>query len=319
MLKSLKELEIFVAVAENGSLTGAGRLMSVSTAAVSKCVTELEEELGVKLLVRTTHQIYLTEAGSTFYERCVAILTSLDDARNEIAQSSLHMGGKIRIHAPLCVGQMLLAPCLAEFMKAHPRVTLSLVLSPGPIQISRFELDLIIRSKSWNPGIGYSQRKLANISYAVCAAPTYLEKFGVPLNPADLERHNCLLHTTQEEADQWRFSNSGKKGTARVSGTFASNSSVAVRAAALAGVGVVRLPTYMVANEIASGSLISLFSGQIRSDRVVTAYYPRSNRAPANVQGLLDYLAANLGTTPAATEIPAELVVVRSDGASRAS
>jgi DNA-binding transcriptional LysR family regulator len=305
VMRSLRELEVFAAVAERGSITGAARSVGMSTPSVSKWMTELESDLGTALFLRTTHRVTLTEAGSIFYERCVGILASLDDAKNEVAQSSHRVSGRIRIHSGLCIGQMLVAPCLAQFVDANPSVSVSHTLTPGPIQMSRFDLDLIIRSGSHAPEAGYKQRALTHLPYVICASPKYLAKSPKVKAAQNLAAHNCLIHTTQEDPNCWTISEPSGDAHISVHGNFASNASMAVRSAALAGVGIARLPTYMVASEIGAGSLVSLFPGQVLSRRVVSAFYPRSNRPPAKITALLDFLADNISQPDTSRQPPA--------------
>jgi DNA-binding transcriptional LysR family regulator len=177
-------------------------------------------------------------------------------------------------------------------MKQHPQVKCTLILTPGPIQLSRFELDLIIRIKSTEDD--HRTRPLLKVPYAICASPVYLEGHPSITSAYGLASHNCLIHSTQETPDCWSIVDGGSETEVRVSGNFESNNSLAVRSLALAGEGVARLPTYLVSDDFRQGNLVNLFTDRVVSRRVLSGYYPRSNRVPPKVDALLDFLAANL-------------------------
>jgi len=297
VFRAFNDLEVYVAVAEKLNFAAAARAVQLSPSAVSKCITQMESELGVTLVTRSTHHISLTDAGLSFYDRCVRILSDLDEARNEARDACDDVSGTLRVFAPLCVGQGLIAPAIAEFLAQHPGLSIDLTMNPGRINLLESRLDVVIRSRKWHQPTERSvvTQVLGRVPYVICASPAHLAAHGLPGAPKDLLHRNCLLHTTQEGAADWRFV-SPARGAVHVSGSFSSNTSLAVRAAVLRGIGIARLPDYVVAQDIKAGALVELFAGQVLSDRTIKAFYPRSLRPPAKVRLLLEFLQTALKT-----------------------
>lgn len=291
---NLQALEIYASVAENKSFTAASRALRVSVATVSKQVKSLEYALGAKLLHRSTHGLSLTNEGLAFHVRCIRILADIEDAKHELTRTSSEIEGKLRLHSTLDIGQHVVAPALVEFAARYPGLSIELVMGPTPIKIIENRLDIAFRTHERTPVAEQSieQRNIGPIRYLVCAAPEYLERAGKPSSPAELEAFNCIVQTTQ--SDIWKFCGANGDFTVRVSGTFAANNSMTACEAAQRGLGIARLPDYVVRKAISEGRLVVLFDGQAVSDRIVRACYPRAFRVPAKIELLIASVEAQL-------------------------
>lgn len=303
MSLNLNALSVYVCVAEKLSFTAAARALRMSVSAVSKQLTALEDDLGVQLVNRSTHSLFLTEAGEVFYRRCLGVLAEIEEAKNEANRTNEEIVGSLRLHSTLDIGQHVVVPALVEFSARYPQINVELTMGPASISVIENRLDLGIRTRHKMPTSERSiaQHDIGPVRYVVCAAPAYLDRSGRPERPADLKRHNCIIHTTQ--SDRWRFS--GERGTTvKVSGHFNTNNSIAAREAVLRGIGIARLPDYVVRDMIETGHLETLFPGEAESDRTVRAYYPRAARVPAKVTAAIEFLTAWLANEKAPPEPP---------------
>lgn len=243
--------ELFVAVADEGSLAAAGRRLSISPAMVSKRIARLEERLGAKLMHRTTRRLSLTAAGRRLLDDLRAILAALDEAEQRVTGASAIASGLLRVSAPTSFGRMHLAPHLPHFIVDHPKVELTLDLSDGFVDLIAGRYDLAIRITT-DPGLGVSARRLATNRRILCAAPAYLDRFGTPATVAELKAHRLLAADGQMP---WRLI--GPKGPVTVEGRSAvrTNSSELVRELALAGGGVALRSLWDIAEPLRQGTI----------------------------------------------------------------
>jgi DNA-binding transcriptional LysR family regulator len=294
-MENLEDMVVFARVVEKGSFTAAARELRKSTSAVSKHVTRLEDALSLKLLHRSTHHLALTEPGSTFYEHCTRIIAELEQARADAAGVSGEVKGVLRVHSTPGVGQSLVSPAVMDFIESYQAATVELTISEISANVMKRGVDIMICSRYFGQDSTFHSsligRDLGPTSYAVCAAPAYFARAGVPGAPQELQAHNCLLHITQKrKPNEWQFAGKDADFTVRVTGSFRSDLENAVLAAALRGVGIARLPDYTASRELAAGNLQAIFPGQVRSDRVVKAFYPRSKYVPRKTRAFIECL-----------------------------
>ncbi len=299
----LKDIAVFTRVVELKGFAAAGRALGLTAPSVSKQIARLEAELGVALLHRTTHNLFLTDAGQAFYDRCVRGLTEIEQARAEALAHNDLLQGRLRVHATLSVGQALVAPALTEFMIRYPDIHVELETGSTAINPMEHQTDIAIRTKTsrqTSPGhISLGQRILADVRQVVVAAPAYLERSGMPDSIEQIAERSCLLYITQTtSSENWQFRRGRQDLTIKITDPqLRSNNWLAVRHAAVSGLGLARLPDFTVREEIADGRLIPLFEGLVRSDQQVQALFPRSRRMPAKMRHLLDFLAARLAAS----------------------
>ncbi|WP_439369972.1 LysR substrate-binding domain-containing protein [Bradyrhizobium sp. DASA03120] len=293
MLDRLTSLEVFAKVAATGSLSGAARAMGLSQTMVTKHVASLETRLGTKLFHRTTRRLSITEAGRSYLEAAERILADMEAADAAIALERVEPRGLLRVNVPVVFGTRQIAPAIAEFSAAHPEVTVELGLNDRLVDLAEEGWDLAIRIGSLRDS-SMVARKLAPNRLVVCAAPSYLASHGTPRTVADLAGHNCLGYTLSQQASaaEWLF---GAEGEIRVqvSGTLRANNGDALRAATLAGLGLARQPTFIIADDLRSRALVALPLDQpeIQTSAVHAVYLP-DRRPPAKVRAFIDFLAA---------------------------
>ena len=291
MLDRITGMGVFVRAAANGSLSGAARQLGMSPAMATKHVDALESRLGVKLVHRTTRGLTLTEAGRDYLEACERILPEIDEAEAAAASQRIEATGLLRMNVPVSFGTRFVAPLMPEFSRRHPGVRIELGLSDAL-------LDLI--AGHWDLGIRIGQladsplqaRRLGDSEMLVCAAPSYLDRRGVPRKVDDLVQHNCLSYTlSSAQMKEWVF---GRNGNVRVpvTGDLMANNGDALLMAALGGQGVIYQPRFIVGDALTRGDLVALeLDYPPLALGGIHVLYPPDRRAPAKVRAMVDYLA----------------------------
>jgi DNA-binding transcriptional LysR family regulator len=287
----LQALTSFAKVVELGSFARAAERLGVSTSAVSRQVADLEAHLDTRLLNRTTRRLSLTEAGQSYYERCVQVLADLEEAESELRSTSVAPRGTLRITCGVSFGVRCLAPLLAEFAAQHPGVSYDLDLSDRIVDIVDEGYDLAVRI-----GLGGAQslvsRRIGSTRMVCCAAPEYLARRGRPAAPPDLVAHDCLGYSYVADSDAWRFEAGGVESVVRVPIRHHANNGRMLAALAVAGAGVVYEPDFILAPDIRSGQLVRLFPDHRGPVAPIAAVYPSRRHLSAKVRNFVDFLAA---------------------------
>ncbi len=279
----------FVAVAESGSFTQASHRLNTSVANISRRVALLEERLKVKLLVRTTRRVSLTEAGQIYFQQCRLLMEGLEQAEQTVTQMQQIPQGKLKVTAPVTYGEQKIAPLLHEFLLQHDQLQLELVLTNQKLDLIEQGVDLAIRLGQLEDS-SFRARKLSNRQLHVCATQEYLSQYGTPYTLSELSQHQCLTGTY----DHWRFKENNQSRSIRVKGNISCNSGVALVDAALKSIGMVQLPDFYVSEHLASGQLVEVLANY-RDDREgVWGIYPHNRHLSAKVRMLMDYLAQSL-------------------------
>ena len=288
-MNKLREIECFIAVAELGSFVKAADALNVSKAAVSRTILELEARLGARLMQRTTRRLSLTEAGSLYLERCKHIVSALEDADQMLTVGNTDPTGLLRINVPQTFGVLHLVkvwPCL---LRRYPGIKLDITLSDRIVDIIEEGYDLAIRIARL-PNSSLIYRKLASTRILVCASPEYLEKHGTPQHPDDLKDHMVMGYSYSADKDEWHFE--GPEGAVSVKTNVrmhANNGDTCV-AAALAGIGITRQPTFMLSEHIRSGKLVPIMPDYMSAELGIYAVYPSRTHLPAKVRATIDFL-----------------------------
>ena len=286
-------MAVFVRVVDAGSFTAAAHGQGTTTSSVSKRVAQLEDRLGVRLLDRTTRKVALTEAGGAFYERCVRILADVEDAELAVTTLGGRPRGTLRVSAPVTFGEVHVAPRMALFLARYPDLRVDLSLSDRYVSLVEEGFDVAVRIGQLADS-SLVARKLCGAGVVVCASPAYLAEHGTPNLPAELLQHNCLRYTLVSPQQEWRFHGTNGEFSVPVRGNFDSNHGGAMREAVLRGLGIARLPDFIVADALAQGTLRSLLDGYRAPDLGVFAVHPAGKHPPPKVTALIDFLAAEL-------------------------
>ena len=283
----------FVYVAEYESFTRAAKELGISTAQVSRQISALEKRLNIKLLYRTTRKVSLTEEGRVFYQHCRGVIDGLDAAEQAVSNLQTKPQGRIKLTAPVTYGEQQLLPLINDFMVQYRDIEVTAFLSNQKIDLIEGGYDLAIRIGKLSDSTMMA-KKLSHRTNFVCAAPAYLEKYGVPYSLVDLRQHNCLLGTR----DYWHFiendKEAGKERNMRVSGTVQYNSGHSLVDAALKSLGIVQLPDYYVQKHLASGALVSVLDNYREPEEGIWAIYPHNRHLSPKIRLLVDYLAERL-------------------------
>jgi DNA-binding transcriptional LysR family regulator len=298
VLDRLTGLEVFARVAAAGSLSAAARTMGLSQTMVTKHIAALEARLGVKLFHRTTRRLSITESGRTYLEASERILAEMEAADAAVGAERILPRGLLRLNAPVAFGTRQIAPLLADFASHHPLVTVELGLNDRLIDLAEEGWDLAIRIGNLDSS-SLIARRLAPCRLVVCAAPSYLEARGRPLTVSSLTDHNCLGYTlSQQSADRWVF---GARAEVRipVAGNLHANNGDALRAAAIAGQGLIYQPTFIVADDLRAGNLVALSLDHPTAELGgIYAVYLPDRHPPAKVRSFIDFIASRFAPEP---------------------
>jgi len=295
----LSGMTIFLQAAETGSFSAAARVLKVSPGAVTKHVATLEDHLGVRLFDRTTRQVKLTEAGAILRARWLNIFDAIAQADEAVGSRRLKVQGTLRISSPAAFGRLVIAPLLAEYGKLHPAVVTELLFNNDHADPVADGIDVAFQMAG-RAGPETSNRIIRRIGVydaVVCAAPSYLSTFSRPRLIEDLAQHNCLGHRTKTAPGvaPWSFQTPNGPLSVAVGGSFLSNSSDAVVAAAVQGSGVICPPRAMVRDEIAAGRLVPLALDYPPTDVLVYACWASNRHLAAKVRTFIDFIVAHVG------------------------
>lgn len=282
----LTNMMVFARVAKEGSFSAAAKTLDMSRAMVTRHVMQLENGLGVRLLNRTTRRISLTEVGSVYLERCLEIIQDVEEAELAVTQLHTEPRGTLKVSAPPSFGVFHLAPAIPTYLAAHPDVTIHLFLREGMVDVVDEGLDLAISLGELEDS-SLVTRKLANARLVVCGSPEYLRERGVPRSPDDLEAHNCLVNSVLTPRDEWPFSGDL---TIKVTGTLQANVTDALRMAAIKGLGLVMLPTYIVGQDLQCRRLQTVLEEFGPAQVAIRAIYPHRRHLSTKVRTFVDFL-----------------------------
>ena len=284
-------MAFFARVVEARSFSVAARTLGVSKSAVSARVARLEESLGVRLLHRTTRKLALTADGVRLYELCARIVAEADEVAEVAAGASAIPRGTLRVHAPTGLGQKYLATPIAEFLRSHPNVRIDLRLSDHLPENAADEFDIAIVVAGRLADSGLTTRKLATVRVAVCAAPSYLRKKGIPFRPQDLVHHDCLSHSIRQARDDLRFNTDEGAVSMTNLAHLVVDDAPFLREAALAGLGITMLTELLVVDDLATGRLHRVLDDFQTIELAVHALHPHGRLPPASVRAFLDHIA----------------------------
>lgn len=297
-MDKLASMNVFTKVAKAGSFAAAAKELSISRAMATKHVMQLENSLGVRLLNRTTRQLSLTEVGSIYFERCLQILDDIEEGELAVTQMQTEPRGTLKVASPPFFGTYHLAPAISEYLRHYPDVHVELLLQGGTVDVIEAGLDLAVHLGELAES-SLIARKLATSRQVVCGAPAYFAANGVPKTPDDLKNHNCLFNWSWPQKDHWQFRDpDGKKITVRVAGNLQANVSGALRLAAINGLGLVLLPTYMGGHDLRKGRLQAVMTEYEPATLDIHAVYPHRKNLSAKVRTFVDFLYARFQPRP---------------------
>ncbi|ORE98873.1 LysR family transcriptional regulator [Aurantimonas sp. 22II-16-19i] len=291
-MDTLTRMRAFLAVVENEGFSAAARKTGRSKALLSKYVRELEDELGVLLINRTTRQIALTAAGEVYVRRAGTILSDLESLNEEAREATGEAKGRIRVSAARTFGDAELGLSLVDFAKAYPDIGLDIHLDDNFVNLVEEGFDVAIRMTRLNDSAMIA-RRLASLDFAIVASPELLARLGRPSHPSEFVDYPAVVDSNSRMFSNWMFRDpvTQEQISVAVSGQFTANSPVTVRAAALAGLGFALSPSFVVRDDLEAGRLVTVLDEYMTSDAGIYAVFPHRRHLPARVRVFVDYLA----------------------------
>jgi DNA-binding transcriptional LysR family regulator len=280
------EIATFVKAVEAGGFAAASRKLGMSPSTVTVHIQDLEQQLGARLLNRSTRKISLTEVGKAYYERCLQILADVDEADNVVQALQSTPRGTLRLNVSIGIPQ-LLAPVIAEFTSLYPDVRLNVVMTDRMVNMIEEGMDLAIRLLPV-PDSSLIVRRIGSFRVQVFGAPNYFKAHGHPRQPGDLAKHNCLSYSFSPWGSGWTFDREDGEETVHVSGNVESNSFETLKLAAVRGQGLIRTACSSVAEEVKTGQLIPVLKEFVRTERAINAIYPHRLHLSAKVRSFID-------------------------------
>ncbi len=300
MAGQLEQITTFLAVAEGGSFADAARRLNVAPSSVTRTVSDLEQRLGVQLLVRTTRRVSLTQAGTAFRAQVQPLIGGLVRAQDDVRAYQTSLKGTLRVSAPLSFGLHRLAEALLAFRAQTPDVELAISLTDRFVDILTDDLDMALRISGVPTDRSTIWRKIAPVPRSLIAAPAYLASHGTPQTPADLMHHTALAYAHLADGDTWQLTDphSGLTEPVRVPSLLTCDNGDLLVQLAIAGQGIALLPDFLLRDAIAAGQLTRLLPGWRPPDIWLTAYFPPYQRLPAALDRFTACIATAIGDQP---------------------
>ena len=295
----LLALQTFARVVELGGFTKAGDSLQLPKTTVSDLVQSLEARLGVRLLQRTTRRVTVTPDGAAFYERCVRILTDLEEAEASIMQARVAPNGRLRVVVPGAFGRLFVIPALPQFLARYPDLRLELGTGLRPVHLLEEGVDCVVRIGE-QPDSNLVARRIGTLSFICCASPEYLREHGVPRTPEDLSAHRCVNFMSNRTGRvlDWEFVRDGRKAQLTLDGVLAVNDHDAYVVAAVMSLGIVKVAHYVARPYLESGQLTQVLTDWTTEQLPIAVMYPQSRHLSAKVRIFVDWVSELIQKNP---------------------
>ncbi len=315
-MNKLQAMEVFVQVVDAGGFTRASETLQLPKATVSTLVAGLESALSVKLLHRTTRHVSVTADGAAYYERCLRILADVKDAEESLSRTRLSPSGRLRVDAPTGLANEILVPALPSFFEQYPDIQLELGCSDRPVDLIEEGVDCAVRGGQLADSTLIA-RRVGVLNFVTCAAPSYLERFGTPIHPRDLERHRCVNYFSSKTGKifNWDYSRDGERIEMALPGVVALNDSNAYLQAGLAGLGIIMMTDVQLGSHGADGRLVRVLEDWVTDPLPIHVVYPQNRHLSAKVRVFVEWVADLMAShpqmrlRPLAASLPVELTV----------
>jgi len=293
-METFSAIPVFVAVVEHGSFSQAAIRLGTSKSAVSKRIRELESKLGVQLIHRTTRRLSLTEAGERYAEYAFKAFSAASEGVDSVTQLQGKPKGLLKINTPMSFGRLHIAPLVADFLALYPDIELNMVMDDKVFDLVEGGFDLAIRAGNLQDS-SLIARRLAPCRSVICASPDYLAKNPLPLMPDELLKHNCIHYSYFSGGSEWTLLGESEPVKVKISGNYQVNNSEALQQAVLAGLGIAKIPTFIVGKDIAAGKLVPLLTDYDLPLQTLYAVFPERRYLPTKVRVFLDFIVDRLG------------------------
>jgi DNA-binding transcriptional LysR family regulator len=297
-VNKLVAMHTFRRVVERGGFSAAAADLELSNAAVSKHVRELEEELGVALMTRTTRRIRLTEAGEDYFRRCCRILDDIEAAELEAGASQIEPRGRLRVSAPMTLGLLHVAPLLSEFAALYPLVQLDLSLDDRFVDLVQEGFDVGLRARRQLEDSSLISRRVCRVERALVAAPSYLAHSGEPQSPAELSAHRLLVYNLAAQRNTWELFEGETRHSVELRPFMQANSGLALRAPLLAGAGIALTPTFVIGDELRTGRVQRIMPRYQPASYDLHVIFPGSRHRAPKVRAFVEFIISRLADPP---------------------
>ncbi|WP_322044300.1 LysR family transcriptional regulator [Paraburkholderia sp. J67] len=284
------QIEFFIQVAELGSLSKAAERLGMSSAAASRCLNALEDRLAVRLVERTTRRLWLTDAGREYHRRCVAIMAELAEADAAVNEAAINPSGTLRVTASVSFASLYIAPALPQFHKRYPDVSVQIIAANRYPDFIEAGIDVAIRTREHEADSGITVRKLAETRRVLAATPGYLAKRGIPATPDALADHDLLVYNLANDPFVLHFRRDSKTKSVAVKSVLDANEGQVIRAAALAGLGILIQPLYIIHGDIVAGKLVPILSDWRLPTLTINIAYQSRRHQPAKIRVFTEFL-----------------------------
>lgn len=289
-MDKLNAMQLFVRVAETGSFTAVADQLNVARSVVTRQISALEKQLGIKLMTRSTRSLTLTTAGSAYLEKCRVILNMVDAAESSLVEEKTEPRGRIRLGLPLSFGLQRLMPALLEFAKTHSHIELVMDFSDRRSKLIEEGIDLSIRITSrLEPGD--IVRKLGESRLLTVASAQYLAEHSTPKHPSELAQHACLVYSQDFQSATWRYTSEQGMVDVAIRPRLAANNGEALLQAAAQGMGITRPPDFMAQAYLDQGRVVQVLSEYEPEPLGIYAVLPSNRYIPHRVSVLIQFLA----------------------------
>jgi len=293
-----ENMKSFISVVEIGSISGAADRLGVAKSAVSRRLKELEEHLGVELFHRTTRRMNLTDTGRAFYQQAKRIMEDMFEAEHATSQAHGTLKGSLKIALPATFGLMHMGPAINEFSQSHPQIVFDLDFNDREVDLIREGFDLAIRIANL-PDSSLIARRLAPVKFVMCASPAYLEQMGLPPSPEELSEHRCLVYSLLRDYENWYFTDSnGREIRIKIHPYLKASTGEFLKDAAIEGLGIILLPSFIAYKEIESGKLVQILNDYKLVQMSAYAIYPQTRHLSYRVRAFVDFLIERFEGTP---------------------
>ncbi len=284
------QMEVFLKTAELGSLSRAAEVLGMSPAAASRYLGALEERVGARLVERNTRRLWLTEAGQAFLSRSAPLLAELAEAEAAVTAHAVAPQGVLRVTSSLSFATIYIAPMLADLHRLYPKLGVQIVVANRYLDFIEAGIDVAIRTRLAEPETGIVVRRLGRMRRVLAAAPAYLDRQGLPEDPDDLIRHDMLVYNLAVDPLVLSFVRDEEARTVRITATLDCNDGQVIRQAALAGLGILIQPLYIVAEDIRAGRLVQILPDWQMPPLTMNIAYQNRTYLPAKIRVFSDAL-----------------------------
>jgi DNA-binding transcriptional LysR family regulator len=285
----LAAMEIFISVAEAGSFSAAAKRMNVGQPAISKSVAQLEERLGVRLILRSTRGLTMTDAGQRFYEHAKLAIREADEAEQVVRHASDSLSGKLRVSAAVSFACLHVLPSLNTFLSRHPKLEIDLVLDDRNIDLLEEGMDVALRMGSLADS-AMTARRIGRSPRLVVGTPGYFSRSGVPMTPADLSHHQAIVYSQRGGGETWTFTQDGSNVDVTVSGRVRVSAAEGMRTAVLGGMGLAVASRWMFSPELASGEVQTVLTDWTLPPVDLWAVFPSGRLVTARARAFVAFV-----------------------------